>query len=82
VANEAPKNALEEDINDRELYPLQDLIHIAEKDRRKKQTQGTRRKHYEIQKGNYRVEGRLNQPKQKRASDGIQTKDGVHTSNT
>jgi hypothetical protein len=30
----------------------------------------------------YRVEGRLNQPKQKGASDGIQTKDRVHMSNT
>jgi hypothetical protein len=30
-------------------------------------------------KNKYRVEGRLNQPKQKGASSGIQTKDGVHT---
>jgi hypothetical protein len=30
----------------------------------------------------FRKEVRLNQPKQKRASGGIQTKDGVHTSNT
>jgi hypothetical protein len=43
---------------------------------------GTGRKHHEIPKENYRVERRLNQPKQKGASGGIQTKDGVHTSNT
>jgi hypothetical protein len=43
---------------------------------------GTGRKQHEIPKGNYRVEGRLNQPKQKGASGGIQTKGGVHTSNT
>jgi predicted phosphodiesterase len=42
---------------------------------------GTGRKHHEIQKRNYRVEGRLNQPKQKGASGGIQTKDEVHTRN-
>jgi hypothetical protein len=34
---------------------------------------GTGRKHNEIQKGNYRVKGKLNQPKQKGASGGIQT---------
>jgi ribosomal protein L37AE/L43A len=43
---------------------------------------GTWRKHHEIQKGNYKMEGRLKQPKQKRASGGFQIKDGVHTSNT
>jgi ribonuclease HI len=73
--DEAAKNALEEVISDRELYPPH---------RRKKQTRkvDTGRKHHEIQKGNYRVEGRFNQPMQKGASGGIQTKDGVHTSNT
>jgi hypothetical protein len=39
---------------------------------------GTGRKHHEIQKGNYRVEERLNQPKQKGASGGIQIKEGTH----
>jgi hypothetical protein len=77
-ADEAAKNALEEYINDRELYPPQDLINWM-KSRRKVDTG---RKHHEIQKGNYRVEGRLNQPKQKGASGGIHTKDRVHTSNT
>jgi hypothetical protein len=50
----------------------------------KKQTRkmGTERKHHEIHKLNYSVERRLNQRKQKGASGGIQTKDGVHTSNT
>jgi hypothetical protein len=39
-ADEATKNALEEEINDRELYPPQDLVGA------------TGRKHHEIQKGN------------------------------
>jgi hypothetical protein len=52
-------------------------------DTKNRQKSGHRgRKHHVIQKGNYRVEGRLNQPKQKGASGSIQTKDGVHTSNT
>jgi ribonuclease HI len=77
-ADEAAKNALEEDIKDRELYPPQDLIiwmkKIDAKNRQERWAQGD----HEIQKGNYRVEGRLNQPKQNRASGGIQTKDGTH----
>jgi hypothetical protein len=64
----AAENALEEDITDA-------------KKSRKKWAQGVF-SHHEIQIGNYRVEGRLNQPKQKGASSGIQTKDGVYTRNT
>jgi hypothetical protein len=69
-ADEAAKNALEQDINDRELYPPKDLINWMEKTNAKNRHE------------RYRVEGRLNQPKQKGASGGIQTKDGVHTRKT
>jgi hypothetical protein len=60
-----------------QLYPPQDLIDwIKMTDAKNSQEQ------HEILKGNYRVEGRLNQPKQKGASVGIQTKDGVHIDTT
>jgi hypothetical protein len=60
-ADEAANNALDEDINDRELYPPQDLIGwIRKTDAKNRQ----KRKHHEIQKRNYRVEGRFHQPKQ------------------
>jgi hypothetical protein len=64
--DEAAKNALKEDINDREMYPPQDLINWMKKtDTKNRQEKWAReKKHYDIQKGNYKVEGRLNQPKQ------------------
>jgi hypothetical protein len=77
-ADEAAKTALEEDINDQDLYPPQDLINWLNKTDAKTDKKGG---HYEIEKGNYRVERRLNQLKQKEAIGGIQTKDGVHKSN-
>jgi hypothetical protein len=45
-ADEAAKNVLEEDMNDRELYPPQDLNdkYLDEKDRSKNQTSGHRQK--------------------------------------
>jgi hypothetical protein len=65
-AHEAAQNALEEDINDRELYPPQYLINWMKKTDAK----------------NRQENRRLNQPKQKGASYGIQAKDGVPKSNT
>jgi hypothetical protein len=60
-ADEAANNPLDKDINDRELYPPQDLIDWMRKTDAKNRR---KRKHHEIQKGNYRVEGRFHQPKQ------------------
>jgi hypothetical protein len=58
-ADEAAKNALEKDINDLELYPPQDLINwmikTDAKNRQERWVPG--RKHHDIQKRNYRVEG-------------------------
>jgi hypothetical protein len=53
-ANEPAKNAIAEDINERELDPLQDRINWTKKTDVKKQTKkvGTGRKHHEIQTGN------------------------------
>jgi hypothetical protein len=62
-ADEAAKNASEEDINDQKLYRLQDLINWLKKtdakNGQKRWAQGEKPR-------------RLNQPKQ-RASDGIHT---------
>jgi ribonuclease HI len=53
-ADETAKNALAENINDRDLYPPQDLINWMKKTDAKKQIRkvGTGRKHHEVQKGN------------------------------
>jgi hypothetical protein len=75
-ADEAAKNALEEDINNRELYPPQDQINWMKKTEAKNRQErwALGENTYEIQKGNYRVEGLLNQQKQK----GARLRTGTH----